>query len=483
MVMLDASIVNTALPSIQRALDSGFSQLQWVIDAYTLAFAVLLLASGAFADRFGRKRVFQVGLVVFSAGSLLCGLAVGPATLDAARALQGVGGAALAPASMAVLAASFTDNRQRIHAISLWASLSAIGLALGPTLGGALVEWAGWRWVFFINVPVGAVCLAWAQRSLRDSRDPSARRLDPAGLVLSTLWLGALTYGFIERGTHDWASAEVAAPLAAAAALFAVFVAVEARVGEPMLPLGLFRRRVFAVTAVVTFLVGFVLLATPFLTVQYLQNVKHFSALPAGLRMLAFSAMFSVFAPIAGRLSRRFSPRVPITLGACLSALGFAFLSAISPATSYPDLAWRLLLAGTGFGLMMSPLAAAALAGVSHERTGLGSSVANTTRQAGVVVGIAVLGALVQSRAASAAQSALAGRGVPGSAALAAALGHGGAQLTATQGILASDPLLASVAATSYVTGLTTAFVVQGAIMAICAVLSALLLRAPRPES
>jgi DHA2 family methylenomycin A resistance protein-like MFS transporter len=483
MVMLDVSIVNTALPSIQRALGASFSQLQWVLDAYTLPFAVLLLPSGAVADRFGRKRIFQAGLVIFTLGSLFCGLAQGPGQLDAARVLQGIGGAALAPSSLALLATAFPEPQQRIHAVSMWAAMSAVGLGLGPTLGGALVEWAGWRWVFFLNVPVGIVCLILGARTLLEARDPAARRIDVPGLITSVLWLGAITYGFIEHGSLPWSSPSVYLPLIAAAVVLAVFVLVEQRSKEPMLPLTLFRSRLFSVTALVTFLLGAVLIVTPFLTAQYLQNVRHFSAFAAGLRMLAFSAMFSVLAPVAGRLARHLGFRIPITSGALISAVGFVFLSRISTDTSYVELAWRLVLVGAGFGLMLSPLASAALAGVDHRRSGLGSSIANSTRQIGVVVGVAVIGALVQTRAAHDALTALTAAHVPHADQLAIAVARNGAQSPAHLHGVSAD-LLADVGTQSYVGGLHLAFGTAAGMMLATGVLAALALGdTPQPEA
>jgi EmrB/QacA subfamily drug resistance transporter len=482
MVLLDVSIVNTALPSIQRGLHASFSQLQWVVDAYALAFATLLLTSGGLADRFGRRRVLQIGMAIFSVGSLLCGLATSSAELNVARVVQGVGGAALAPTSLALLATAFPDARQRVKAVSLWAAMSGIALGVGPTVGGFLVTDVGWRWVFFINVPIGALCLLFGVRALQESTNPNARRLDLPGQITSVAWLGALTYGFVERGSHPWTSSLVWAPLAAALVVLCAFLVIERRSREPMLPLELFRLRLFSVTALVTFLLGFVLISVPFFTAQYFQDVQHFSALQSGLRVLAFSLMFSVAAPFAGRLNSRFGFQVPVALGGIVSGIGLIALTGISVGSPYGDVFWRLSLVGIGFGLMLSPLSTAALNAVSPNRAGLASSVANTTRQAGTVIGIALLGAFVQTRAVSSALHSL--RSLPASAAapLAGTLGHGGAQAplptVLPAGVTAGR--LHQISQTAYVSGIHGAYLVGGIVLLVAAGVAAVWLRPSR---
>ncbi|MEU2358195.1 MFS transporter [Streptomyces misionensis] len=484
MVLLDVSIVNTALPAIQRGLHSSFSQLQWVVDAYALAFATLLLTAGGLADRFGRKRLFQIGMVVFAVGSVLCGFAVSSAELNAARVLQGIGGAALAPSSLALLATAFPDAGQRVKAVSVWAAISGIALGVGPTVGGILVTDAGWRWVFFINAPIGALCLLFGVRVLRESTNPHARRLDLPGQVASVIWLGALTYGFVERGSHPWGSTRVWAPLAAAVVALFAFLIIERRSSEPMLPLELFRARLFSMTALVTFLLGFVMLTVPFFTAQYFQDVQHFSALQAGLRILAFTLMMSIIAPIAGRLTRRFGFHVPVTLGSLISAAGLFTMTGISVTSPYVEVFWRLALIGIGFGLMLSPLSAAALNAVSPHRAGLASSVANTTRQAGTVIGIALLGALVQNRVVKSSLDAL--KPLPDSVAtpLAKELGHGGAQTPLPSALPPglTPERLHQVSQTAYVSGIHGAYLVGGIVLLAAAGVAAAFLRPIRVQ-
>jgi len=482
MVLLDVSIVNTALPTIQRQLHAELSGLQWVVDAYTLAFAALLLSWGTLADRHGRKRFFQAGMVVFTVGSLLCGLAPSMNWLYAARVLQGVGGAALAPTSLALLAAAFPDGRQRIRAISLWAAISGIALGIGPTIGGLLVDGPGWRWVFFVNVPVGLACLVFGVRVLHESKDPTARRLDLPGQLLSIGWLTAATYAFIQRGSYSWSSPRVALPLVTAAVLLGAFLAVEATSRDPMLPLRLFRVRLFSATTATTFLVGFVLLSVPFFTSQYFQGVQGYSAVSAGFRVLAFTLMFTLFAPVAGRLAASRGFRVPVALGAVLAAAGLLALTGIEVHTPYLDVAWRLALVGAGFGLMLSPLSATALLSVPPERSGLASSAANATRQVGTVVGIALLGALVQTRATAAAAARLAALPAPARAHVASLLGHAGAAAGERGTAGQSGAALHSLAGEAFVFGIHGAFFVGALVLLAAAAVAGVFLRVPRPQ-
>ncbi|HMD46936.1 MAG TPA: MFS transporter [Acidimicrobiales bacterium] len=482
MVLLDVSIVNTALPTIQRDLHADLSSLQWVVDAYTLAFAALLLSWGTLADRQGRKRFFQGGMALFTLGSLLCGLAPSMHWLYAARALQGIGGAALAPTSLALLAGAFPDARQRVRAIALWAAVSGIALGVGPTIGGLLVVGPGWRWVFFVNVPVGVACLVFGVRVLRESKDPAARRIDLPGQLLSIGWLSALTYGFIEAGTEPWASPHVAVPMAVAAVLLAGFVVVEALSPEPMLPLGLFGVRLFSATAATTFLAGFVLISVPFLMAQYFQGVQGYSAVQAGVRVLAFTLMFTLFAPVAGRLAGTFGYRVPVAIGAAVAGGGLFMLSGLEPTTAYPDVAWRLALVGAGFGLMLSPLSATALLSMPPERSGLASSAANTTRQVGTVIGIALLGALVQTRATSYAAVHLAALG-PARERVASLVGHGGAAAVPPGAGRIGSEALHHLAGSAFVYGTHAAFLIGGIVLFGAAAVSGAFLSLPRPAT
>src|SRR5215471_10768044 len=286
MVFLDASIVNVALATIQTDLHAQLSDLQWVVDAYTLPFAALMLTAGTLADRFGRKRLFLGGLVLFVLGSLLCGLAPTLGWLLVGRAVQGVGAAALSPGSLAVLVAAFPEPRQRAQAIGLWAGIAGVGLAAGPLIGGVLIQLASWPAIFFVNLPVGIVALALGLPLLTESRNPKAQRIDLPGQVLVTGALVCLILALIESSSHGWTSPLILGLLIGFAVLLAAFLLVEARVRDPLLPLGFFRNRVFTVANVAGLLVGFAMLGTLFFLTQFLQSVQGYMPLEAGLRTL-----------------------------------------------------------------------------------------------------------------------------------------------------------------------------------------------------
>ncbi len=460
MVLMDLTIVNTALPTIERNLNAGFSGVQWVVDAYTLSFAALLLSGGAFADRFGRKRVFQIGMAVFACSSLLCGLAGSATQLHLARAVQGVGAAALAPASLALLATAFPAPRDRVRAISLYVALSSTALGVGPTLGGALVSGPGWRWVFFVNVPIAAACLLFGVRALGESKNPQARHIDVPGQLLCIGWLAALTYGFIERGSHPWSELPVAGPLTLAVILLAVFLFVESRALEPMLPLSLFRGRLLSATVVVTLALGFALISVPFFVSQFLQGVQGMSALQAGLRSLPFTLTLMATPLIAGRLVNRVGFGKPVALGALLGALGLWALAGLHPSTPYGDIWWRQAIAGTGFGLSIAPLSAAALAAVDARRAGLASSVVNTARQVGAALSIALLGAVVATRSHASALASLLALPRAARQAAATAISHSGAQPIHTSLAGLSQTQAQHVGAAAYVAGIHGAFLI-----------------------
>lgn len=413
MVLLDASIVTVALPTIQSTLHAQLTDLQWVVDAYTLPFAVLLLTAGALGDRFGRKRVFLVGLVIFTVGSGLCGFAPTLGWLIAGRIVQGIGGAALSPGSLSVLAAAFPNPRERTQAIGIWSGMSGIALAAGPLLGGVLIQTLGWQAIFFVNLPIGALALALGLRVLAESRNPAAHRLDLLGQVLVIAGLTALTYGLIEGQSMGWGSPLILALFGAAAALAITFLLVEARTREPLLPLGLFRSVVFSTANGAALIVGFALLGTVFFIAQYFQEVQGYTALQSGERTLPNTIGIFIMAPLAGRITARFGPRLPVALGAVFSGVALLLLTRLTATTSYGEIWWNLGLLGIGFGLMLSPITAAVLAATPPARSGLASSMVNTSRQIGSVLGIAVLGAVVEHQEARNLTSNLIDRHVP----------------------------------------------------------------------
>ncbi|MFH8443216.1 MFS transporter [Streptomyces sp. NPDC018026] len=436
MVLLDNTIVGAALPDMQESLHTQLTGLQWIVDAYVLLVAMLLLSGGVFADRFGRKRVYLTGVAVFTVASLLCSLAPSLGWLVAGRMLQGIGAAALSPASLALLVAAHPVPQERIRAIGLWAGISGIGLAAGPVAGGVLTDAFGWPAVFLVNLPIGVVLVLVGLRRLGESRNPGAPAIDVPGTVLSVLAVGVLTYGLIEGGARGWTSPVILGSLATAVILLAAFVAVEARRDAPMLPLRLLRQRLFTVSNTAMVVVGFALMGSSFFFSQFFVYVQGSSVLRAGLQTLPMSVAMVIVSPYAGRLAARYGFRIVVTAGLALAALGLLALGTVHADTGYANVWWRLGLAGAGFALAMSPLTGAAIQGVGPQEGGLASGISSTTRQIGAVLGVAVLGAVVRTR-----QS-------------------GGA---------------------SFETGLNTAFLVAGAVTAATAVFTGLWLTRSRP--
>ncbi len=396
MVLLDTTIIVTALPTIQSHLHTNLSDLQWVTDAFTLSFAALLLTGGTLGDRFGRKRLFLAGMVLFLLGSMFCGFAPTLGWLLFGRVVQGVGAAALAPGSLSVLASAFPEPRERAQAIGIWAGVSGLGLAIGPLAGGWLIQIASWPAIFFVNLPVGILALALGVPLLAESRNPNARRIDLPGQVLVTGTLVFLVMALIEGSSQGWTSPLILGLFSGSAVLLAAFLLVEVRVREPMVPLSLFGNRVFSVANVASAVLGFAIVGTLFFLVQFLQNVQGYTAFEAGLRTLPASVGTIAVAPFAGQLTARIGPRLPIVLGALLAATSlFLVTTTLQPDTSYATLWWQIALFGIGCGFVLTPLATAVLSATPPQRSGLGSSILNTCRTVGITLGVAVLGAFV----------------------------------------------------------------------------------------
>ncbi|MEV0092672.1 MFS transporter [Streptomyces sp. NPDC050738] len=398
MVLLDNTIVGAALPDMQHQLHTQLTGLQWIVDAYVLLVAMLLLSGGVFADRFGRKRVYLAGAVVFTAASVMCSLAPSVGWLVAGRALQGIGASALSPASLALLVAAYPVPQERIKAIGLWAGFSGIGLAAGPVAGGVLTEAFGWPAIFLVNLPIGVILLVVGLRHLGESRNPSAPAIDIPGTVLSVLAVGAMTYGLIEGGARGWTAPVILGSFAAAVVLLAAFVAVEARRSAPMLPLRLFRQRLFTVSNTAMVVVGFALMGSSFFFSQFFVYVQGSSILTAGLQTLPMSLGMVIVSPFAGRLAARYGFRIVVTIGLALAGGGLLALGMVHADTGYGNVWWRLGVVGIGFALTMSPLTGAAIQAVSPQEGGLASGIISTTRQIGAVLGVAVLGAVVRNR-------------------------------------------------------------------------------------
>ncbi|MBO2451347.1 DHA2 family efflux MFS transporter permease subunit [Actinomadura barringtoniae] len=393
MVSLDNLIVTNALPSIRKDLGTGLEALEWTVNAYTLTFAVLLLTGAAVADRFGRRRLFLIGLTLFTASSAAAALAPGIGALIAARAVQGAGAAIVTPLTLTMLAAATPANR-RGQALAAWGAMSGLGVALGPVVGGALTEYATWQWIFWINVPIGIVLLGLARAFLTESHGPR-KPLDLVGTFLVSAGLLGIVLGLVEGNGRGWTSPLVLTALIAGAAVLTGFLAYELRAVNPMLPMAIFKSRGFSAVNAVALVMSFGMFGAVFLLAQFLQGVQGMSPLEAGVRTLPWTAMPVVVAPLTAPLMARVGPRNVLALALVFQTAGIAWLGAVTAAdVSYGTLLPAFVLAGIGMGLFFSPQARLVLAFAPHEFTGLASGVSNALRQLGTVLGIAVLGAV-----------------------------------------------------------------------------------------
>ena len=398
MLLLDITIVNVALPDIQRDLGSSFEDLQWVVDAYALALAALLLASGSLADLLGRRRVFVIGLLAFVTASLLCGLADSPTFLNAARGFQGVGGAMMFATSLALIAQAFPPH-ERGTAFGIWGATTGFAVAVGPLVGGALTDGLGWEWIFLVNVPIGLLTagLTLARVPKSAERHPESR-IDWAGLVTFSAGLFLLVFALIRGNDDGWGSAKIVTLLIAAAALLAVFVTVELRRDQPMLDLRLFRVPTFTGAQIVAFCVHASMFSMFLYIVLYMQNVLGYSPLETGVRFLPISLLSFLAAPIAGKLAERFGVRPFLSGGLALVGIGLLLMSGIDPDDDWTTLLAGFVVAGVGIGFINPPLATAAIGVVEPQRSGAASGINSTFRQVGTAVGIAGLGAILQGK-------------------------------------------------------------------------------------
>ncbi|GAA1506679.1 MFS transporter [Streptomyces albidochromogenes] len=391
MAMLDSTVVNVALPRIGEDLDADLAALQWTVNAYMLTLAGLILLGGALGDRFGRRKVFVVGVVWFAVASLLCGLAPDAGILIAARALQGVGGALLTPGSLALIQASFHPD-DRARAVGVWSGLGGVGAAVGPFLGGWLVDGPGWRWVFLLNVPLAALCVPVALKHVPESRDPQAHgRFDVLGAGLAALSLALVTYALI-AAPDQGPSAVVVGSAAVGVALGAVFLAVEKRRPDPMMPLTLFASRQFTAINAVTLCVYAAFSGFFFLTALQLQVVVGYSALQAGTALLPTTALMLFLSAKSGELAQRIGPRVPLTVGPLLCAGGMLLMLRVGPGSSYvADVLPAMLVMGAGMVTLVAPLTATVLASVDTGKAGLASGINNAAARAAGLVAVAAL--------------------------------------------------------------------------------------------
>jgi len=397
-VGLDATIVNLALPSIRAEFDASVSKLQWTIDAYTLVLASLLMVSGSTADRVGRRRTFQAGLVVFGLGSLLCGVAPTIDLLIVFRMLQAVGGSMLNPVAMSIITNTFTDPRERAQAIGVWGGVVGLSMAVGPVVGGALVDAAGWRLIFWINVPVTVAAVLMTALFVPESRAAVPRRMDPVGQILVVLLLGGLTYGIIEGRSAGWTSPLIIGCFVVFAAALVGLVLYERQREEPLLDPRFFRSAPFSGATLIAVCGFSALSGFLFLNSLYLQSVRGFTALHAGLLTLPMAAMTVVFAPLSGWLVGHRGPRLPlIVAGTMLTASGLV-LSQLSTTTPTWQLLIGYLIFGLGFGMLNAPITNAAVSGMPRSQAGVAAAIASTSRQVGASLGVAIAGTVLTAR-------------------------------------------------------------------------------------
>ncbi len=399
MIMLDNTVVNVALPSIQRDLGVGLSELEWIVTGYALTFAALMLIGGKLADAYGRRLIFVVGIVVFTLSSLGCGLASSGGMLIGARIVQGVGAALMNPATLSIIAATFPP-RERGRAIGIWAGVSALALAIGPLIGGLLTTHIGWSWIFFVNVPVGVLGIVASYLLIDESRDETHERLDLPGLVTSALGLFSLTYGLIEANSYGWGSARIVGTFVVAGVALTAFLMLERHQRAPMLDLTLFRNSTYTGANLAMLLTALAMFGVFFFVSLYMQNILGYSAVQAGAAFLPMTVVIILVAPIAGRTSDRFGSRWLMAAGMTLLAVQLFYFSRLGADTTFWTLMPALLVGGLGMSLTMTPSAAAATRAVPVHKAGVGSAVLNAFRQVGGSIGIALMGAIMAHEAA-----------------------------------------------------------------------------------
>ncbi|HET7043621.1 MAG TPA: MFS transporter [Gaiellaceae bacterium] len=395
MIMLDNTVVNVALPSIQRSLHMNIAQLEWIVTAYALTFAAFMLTGGKLADLIGRRRIFVIGLVIFTLSSLVCGLAPTSSWLIGARAAQGIGAAMMNPATLSIITATFPP-RQRGLAIGIWAGVSAMALAIGPLVGGLLTEHVNWNWVFYINVPIGVVGIVVSYLFIEESRDTShEQRLDLPGLVTSGAGLFAFTYALIESNQYGWTSPRILAAFVAAFVLLSLFVLLERRQRLPMLDLSLFRNGTFTGANTATLFVGLAMFGVFFYVSLFMQQVLLYSPVEAGATFLPMTILVILVAPAAGKISDRFGSRWLVGIGLTLVAGSLLVYARLDASSGFWDILPGLILGGFGMAMTMTPTTAAAMGSVPVDKAGVGSAVLNSMRQVGGSLGIAIMGAVV----------------------------------------------------------------------------------------
>jgi EmrB/QacA subfamily drug resistance transporter len=467
---LDNTILNVALPTLQRDLDASSSQLQWIVDVYMLLFAGVLLTAGSLGDRFGRKRALTAGLVVFGLGSLGSALASSPELLIAMRAVMGIGGAFIMPSTLSILTATFPAH-ERGKAIGIWAGVSGLGIAIGPVAGGWLIENADWSWIFLVNLPVVVVALIAGRFLVPESRDETAPRLDLAGFGLSFVALTALVWGLIEAPSRGWTDALVLAAFAVSVLTLAAFVWWERRASSPMLDIALFRNPRFSASSAAISLAFFALFGVIFLLTQYLQEVRGYSALEAGLRTMPVAAGLVFGGPLSAKLTERLGIRVVVPAGLTIVAGALYLLTFADATSSYWLIATSLAALGFGMANAMAPATDAIMGSLPEAKMSVGSAINDTTRVAGGALGVAVLGSLLASGYRGDMESAVSA--LPGPAREIAEDSLAGGMAVAER---LGDDRLAGVAQDAFVSGMHTAALVAAGVALLGAIVAAVFL-------
>jgi EmrB/QacA subfamily drug resistance transporter len=465
MLLLDITIVNVALPEIQRDLGASFSDLQWVVDAYSLTLAAFLLTAGSLGDRLGRRRVFAAGFAIFTVASLACGLASSPTSLNVARAVQGVGGAAMFATTLALIAQEF-EGRERATAFGIWGATVGGAVAIGPLVGGALTDALGWEWIFFVNVPIGIAAIALTLLRVAESRETDAQRIDWAGVVTFSSALFLLIFGLVRGNAEGWDSTMIEASLIGSALLLALFVAIELRSSQPMFDLSLFRVPAFIGVSAVAFALSAGMFSMFLYITIYMQDILGFGPLEAGIRFLPITLLSFFVAPIAGRLLTRVPARVFFGLGLGLVGTGLLLMRGLTVDSEWTALLAGFMVAGVGIGMVNPAIASTAVGVVSAAKAGMGSGINNTFRQVGIATGIAGLGAVFQSGIADRLPADAPSEAAEGIAA-------SGTRVVAEQG----GPQAVDAAREAFVGSLNEIFLIAGLVALAGAVLGALLTR------
>ncbi len=474
MLLLDITVVNTALPAIEEDLGASFTDLQWVVDAYTLTLAAVVLTAGSLADRLGRRRVFAIGLGIFSVSSLVAGLASDPTFLNLARGAQGIGGAAMFAVSLALIAQEFPAGRERGMAMGVYGATIGLAVAFGPLVGGVIVDSLGWEWIFFLNIPIGAAAIAISYLRVRESRDPNATRVDWAGLATFSIALFLLVLALIRGNEEGWGSGLIVGLFTAAALLLAAFIEIERRVAEPMLPLALFKRPAFTGVQLAAFGISGSMFALFLYMTLYLQNFLGHSPTEAGLRYLPLTVAVFLVAPIAGALLSKVHARVMLSLGLVGAGAGLMLIAGVNVTDDWTAVLGGFIVAGAGIGLLNPAIADVAVSVVPKEQSGMASGINDTFRQVGVALGVAVWGAIFLGAGSSKVQE-LTGLGADRSRELVEAPSSGNLDHALTQVPAGSREQVADAAREGFVAGFNNISVLGG-ILAFAAAIGAFLL-------